>query len=271
VPRSWVTLSALFLAVCGAPLLAQQPFYTDDSAVTEQGVLHFEFFNEFDLLQHQQYPSLRQNTVNYKVNYGLPHHLELDLDSPYLAIFRALAASPRTSKGIGDTNLGIKWNFHQEATGSRTPAFSVTFYVEFPTGDSSHELGSGLTDYWLNFIAQKHLSKTTRLTSNLGIVFAGNTSTGLIGIQTKRARVYTGGLSLLHDFNDRWTVGTEVYGGFTDNSGLGRRQLQILLGGQYSIRNGLTLDFGVLGGKYTASPRVGAQLGFSVDFPAALK
>ena len=80
-------LCALWIA---EPLLAQLPFYTDDPAVTERGKWHFEFFNEFDALQ-RQYPNLRQNTANYKLNYGLPHNLELDVDAPYLAIFRAKA------------------------------------------------------------------------------------------------------------------------------------------------------------------------------------
>jgi hypothetical protein len=85
------TLAAL-LAICLATGAgAQLPFYTDDPAVTPPGSWHFEFFNEFDLLQHQQYPNVRQNTANYKLNYGLPKRLELDVDAPYLAIFRDAA------------------------------------------------------------------------------------------------------------------------------------------------------------------------------------
>ena len=68
------------------PLWAQMPFYTDNPDVTDRGTLHFEFFNEFDGLQSSQYPNLRQNTSNGKVNYGLPHNLELDFDIPYLSI-----------------------------------------------------------------------------------------------------------------------------------------------------------------------------------------
>lgn len=117
------------------------------------------FFNEFDALQARQYPNLRQNTANYKLNAGLPYHLELDVDSPYLAIFCDLGGSPRTSAGIGDTNLGGKWNFHQERPASRIPALGASLYFEFPTGDTNGELGSGLIDYWLNGIAQKHLTE----------------------------------------------------------------------------------------------------------------
>jgi hypothetical protein len=270
VLRNWFSLAVLICAVCVTPLSAQQPFYTDDPGVTEPGQWHFEFFNEFDSLQHPQFPNLRQNTASYKLNYGLPHKLELDIDTPYLAIFRALATPTRTSTGVGDTNLGVKWNFHEESKDSRAPSMSVSMYFEFPTGDSNQQLGSGLTDYWLNFSAQKHLTQKTRLTVNTGVLFAGNTSVGVIGIETRHGRVYTGGVSVLHEFNTRWTFGTEVYLGFS-NFDLTRSQVQVLVGGKYAIRNGLSFDFGVLGGKYIASPRIGGQLGVSVDFPAVIK
>jgi Putative MetA-pathway of phenol degradation len=258
-----------FLILAIVPLHAQQPFYTDDPSVTDRGAWHFEFFNEFDALQHPQYPNLRQNTANYKLNYGLPHDLEIDVDAPYLGIFRAADAAP-TALGVGDTNLGLKWNFQKETDNSRAPALGVSFYVEFPTGDSNNQLGSGLVDYWLNFIGQKHLTKKTRITGNAGILFAGNTSTGVIGIETTHGRVYTYGVSLLHELNHRWTLGMEIYGGFASSQDLGKDQFQILAGGKYKIRNGLTFDFGVIGGKFVASPRVGAQIGVSIDIPAIL-
>lgn len=136
-------------------LYAQLPFYTDDPAVTEPGKWHFEFFNEYDALQ-LQYPNLKQNTANFKLNYGLPHNLEVDVDSPYLSIYRS--AGNEVSSGVGDTNLGLKANFRKESPSSRLPALAASFYVEVPTGDSSQQLGSGLADYWLNLIAQKSLT-----------------------------------------------------------------------------------------------------------------
>ncbi|HWC97618.1 MAG TPA: hypothetical protein VG456_12725 [Candidatus Sulfopaludibacter sp.] len=260
--------SLILLLGIAAPLSAQLPFYTDDPAVTERGKLHFEFFNEFDILQ-LQYPNLRQNTSNYKLNYGLPYNLEFDVDVPYLSIFRA--AGVPSSTGNGDTNLGVKWEFHKESPDSRLPAMGVSMYVEFPTGDATRQLGSGLHDYWLNVIAQKSVSPQTRINFNLGHLFAGNTSTGALGIQTTRGRVYTGGLSVLHDFTGRLTLGVEAYGGYTTNGDLGRSQLQFLLGGQYQLRRGLSFDFGLLGGRYVGSPQVGAQVGFSVDFPDVVR
>lgn len=258
----------LFCFWIAEPLAAQLPFYTDDPSVTEPGILHFEFFNEFDFLQ-LQYPNLRQNTANYKLNYGLPFNLEVDLDAPYLAIYRAIGIPGST--GVGDTNLGIKWQFHKESSGSRVPSLGASLYVEFPTGDTNEQLGSGLIDYWLNFIAQKSISEKTRINGNVGYLFAGNTSTGVLGIQTARGHVFTGGVSVLHELTARLTLGAELYGGYSNNRDLGRSQLQAMLGGQCKIRNNLSFDFGVLGGKYVASPRFGVQVGFSVDFPVFRK
>src|SRR5260221_13849234 len=95
----WRFFPFLFGALAG-PLWAHLPFYTDDPAVTEKGKFHFEFFNEFDALQRPQFPNLRQNTANFKLNYGLPYNLELDVDTPHLAIFRAVGTP--SSSGGGD-------------------------------------------------------------------------------------------------------------------------------------------------------------------------
>jgi len=256
------TLSLLFVT---GPLPAQMPFYTDDTEVTAAGTLHVEAFDELDALQSSQFPDLRQNTANLKVNVGLPHGLELDVDAPYLAIYRT--AGVDSSRGIGDTDFGIKWKLHEASAETRLPALAVSFYVEVPTGDTRQELGSGLTDYWLNFALQQPLSERTRFNVNLGILFAGNTSTGVVGIETTRGHVFTGGISLLHDVDSRLTIGAEIYGGIADNDGLDRTQLQGLLGVQYAIRSNVTICLGLVGGVYAASPKIGGQLGIAMDFP----
>jgi hypothetical protein len=69
----------------------------------------------------------------------------------------------------------------------------------------------------------------------------------------------------------RLTVGAELYGGIADEDSLARSQLQVLAGGQYQLRNGLAVAFGVLGGTYVASPRLGLQLGLAADFPDLLR
>jgi hypothetical protein len=256
----------LILVLFGcSPALAQMPFLTDDPGVADAGMLHLEISNELDSLQSMQFPDLRQDTANFKANFGLPFGLELDIDAPYIIIDRASGVA--SSHGVGDTNLGVKWNIRDVAPNSRKPGFAVSFYTEFPTGDSRQELGSGLTDYWLNFIAQLPITDSTRFNLNLGVLFAGNTSTGVVGIETTRGQVYVGGLSMLHDFSSRLSVGAEVFGGISDTTGLDRTQLQAMLGAQYTIHDGVTLCLGLTGGIYTASPKFGAVIGIAVDLP----
>lgn len=257
-----VICCALWGAVGAA---AQMPFYTDNADVTDNSTLHIEIFNEFDGLQSAQYPDLRQNTFNYKINYGLPHGIELDFDAPYLSIYRA--PGTKTSNGPGDTDMGVKWNFHKSTRPLSVPAFSTSLYIEFPTGDTSQQLGSGLTDYWLNSIAQEPLTEKTRANANFGFLFAGNTSTGVLGTQNTRGHVYTGGLSLQHDLNARVTLGAEAYGAIADNKGLGKDELQGLAGGWYQLNNRMAVTFAMLGGSHIASPRIGGQIGFEADFP----
>jgi hypothetical protein len=159
--------------------------------------------------------------------------------------------------GLGDADLGAKWILRETPPDSNLAAFAASLYVEFPTGNTPQGLGSGLTDYWLNFMAQKPLSASTRYNLNVGILFAGNTSTGAVGIQTHRGQVYTGGVSLLHDLNSRLTVGAEVSGGISDGAGSDRSQLQALLGVQCALRRGLNVNMGVLGGARNVHGRHG--------------
>ena len=258
----------LIVLFSSGTLRAQMPFYTDDPATAEPRKLHVELFDEVDGLPSSQYPDLRQNTANIKLNFSLMRHVELDLDVPYIQIYRA--AESESARGVGDTNLGAKWSVRDPPPDSLQTAFAVSLYVEFPTGNARQGLGSGLTDYWLNFIAQKPLSPATRFNVNLGILFAGNTSTGDVGIETRHGQVYTGGLSLLHDVSSRLTLGAELNGGISDGAGADRAELQALLGAQYALRTGLSVSLGILGGKFGATPRIGGQLGVAMDFPDAV-
>ena len=95
---------ALVLFFMSAPGHAQMPFYTDDTSLTEPQKVHAEIFDEFDGLQSSQYPDVRQNTLNAKINFSPLKRLELDLDVPYLSIQRAPGV--QASHGVGDTNLG---------------------------------------------------------------------------------------------------------------------------------------------------------------------
>ena len=258
-----VTSTLLFLV----PSIAQgqQPFYTDDADVTPRRHFHFEFSNEIDLLQRSSFPNLKQNTADFELDYGLFEGVEIGIESPLLSLFNSAGTIPKTPSGIGDTNVSVKYNFHKERENSRLPAMTIAFNVELPTGDTKRQLGSGLSDFFVNGILQKSLSKETKLRLNGGILFSGNETTGVIGIKT-RGTVATGGFSLVKQFTPKVDLGVEVDGAITKNLELSKGQLQTLLGGNYQLKKNVSFDFGIVVGKYEASPRAGLQLGISVDW-----
>lgn len=273
-PRLSQQLKSALLAACALAALlclssakaqAQQPFYTDDADVTAKGKLHFQFGNEYDLLQRASYPAKTQNTAVFELDYGLFQGVEIGVDGPLLAIHSAPFVTPPTAVGIGDVNFHLKYNFYKEREDSKLPAMALNMNVELPTGDTSKQLGSGFTDYYLNGILQKSLTAKTKLRLNGGILFAGNTTTGVIGIRT-RGRVFTAGGSLVKQFTKKLDFGAEITGAVTTNFQLSKGQLQTLVGGNYALRKNLTFDFGLVAGRFSASPRLGAQLGISLDF-----
>src|SRR5436309_6242021 len=144
-------LTLLLFLLCALPSAAraQQPFVTDDADVTPKGKFHFEFSNEYDLLQRSLFTARAQNTADAELDFGLGHGVEIGVESPLIAIRNARGTRPSTF-GIGDTNLSVKYNFIKEDESLRHPAFSASLNVELPTGDAARQLGSGLTDVWLN-------------------------------------------------------------------------------------------------------------------------
>jgi len=255
---------ALWLVVVVSTATAQQPFVTDDADTTPKRHFHFEFSNEFDWLQREAFPNVKQNTADFELDYGLFDRVEIGIESPLLTILNAQGSNARSVSGLGDTNLSLKYNFLKERENSRAPALAIAFNLELPTGDTKRQLGSGLADYYMNGILQKSLTRKTKLRLNGGILFSGNETTGVIGIKA-RGTVFTGGGSLVKKFTPKLQLGIELTGALERNFQLGKGQLQTLVGGNYQLRNNLSFDFGVVGGKYAASPRAGIQLGISID------
>jgi hypothetical protein len=262
--------SLLFIAalvVFTAPrVYAQLPFYTDDADTTAKGKFHLEISNEHDWLQRSSFPGVRQNTTVFSLNYGLTDRIELGVNFPLIKIFNDRPSLLGSPSGIGDTQFGAKVRIRHEREGSRLPAVSVVFYVEAPTGSTRKQIGSGLVDYWLYGVLQKSLTKRTVGRLNGGVLFAGNGSTGLIGIPVSRGKVFTANGSLVRGFTPRLRLGVESFGAVTNNFDLSRGQVVGQVGGAYALRENLELTFGVLGGRYSASPRVGVQLGLAYDF-----
>src|SRR6476659_9403186 len=262
LPRLALALTLIAVATTAA---AQQPFITDDADTTPKRHFHFAFVDEFDELHRISFPARKQNAANFELDYGLLYYVEIGVSAPLLTIFNAAGTDRGRPTGIGDTNFSVKYNFLREREHSRLPALAIVANLEFPTGNTSNGLGSGLTDFYVNGILQKTVTKNATFRLNGGILFAGNAETGAEGFRT-RGTVFTGGGSIVKQFSPKLLFGVELTGASTGNFDLGAALFQTTIGGNYQFRKNATLDFGVVAGKHEASPRLGALVGVSIDF-----
>lgn len=254
------------LLIPASEVYCQLPFYTDDADVTDKGKFHIEFSNEHGWLQKSSDPAKRQNTSIFTINYGLTERIEVGLNTPFIKIFNARASSSGSPSGVGDIQLGMKVKIREERDASSLPAMSIVFYVDAPTGSSNKQIGSGATEYWLYGVVQKSLTERTVGRLNGGILFAGSDSGGPSGIQAARGQVFTANGSLVREFSPKLKLGVELFGGVTNNFNLGRGQLEAQVGGTYAVREDFAFTFGVLAGRFPASPRLAIHVGAAYDF-----
>ena len=259
-----IAIAITFVASTSAR--AQLPFYTDDTDTTPKGKFHVEISNEYDWLALSSLPARNQNTGVLTLNYGLTNHIELGVNGPLIKIFNESGSALGNEMGIGDTQFVVKIRVLDEREGSKRPAAGIVFYTEAPTGSTRKQIGSGVSDYGLYGMLQKAFTKRTTGRLNGGIVFAGNSSTGLEGIRTTRGQVFTANGSLVRYFTPRLRLGAELFGGVTNNFDLSRGQLEGQVGGGYMLTQRLEFTFGVVAGHFPASPRTGFQVGFAYDF-----
>jgi hypothetical protein len=144
-------------------------------------------------------------------------------------------------------------------------ALAIATYIEVPTGDRTTGLGSGVVDVWVYGVLQRSFARHFVARLNGGYLFAGNTSTGVVGLTTTHGHVATMSGSLVKAVTDTASVGIEVAAAVASDVVSDRAQLQTMIGGSYTLRDGLALNVGVLAGRFTASPRVGFQIGLSWD------
>jgi len=260
-----IVVALIALGLCATTAHAQAPFVTDDTEVADYHKFHFEFTNEFDFLKESDYPSLRQNTANFKFSYGIWHNVEIGGDNQLLNISSAPnPVYPDAVFGYGDLDFSVKWKICEEK--GRRPSFGASLNIEVPTGDETKQLGSGITDYYLNFIGQKSLPKKNTLRVNGGIYFAGNPATGAVGDRITSGFVMTGDVSLIHDYTDKLALGVELAGAGTFNQLLGKGQLQTEIGGMYQMNKKSSFVFGFIAGFYRDSPRFAPIIGLEHDF-----
>lgn len=216
--RGWF---AAFLAValaarCG-PALAGPPFVTDDPEPVDYR--HFEINTA---LQGVDRDHGRSGALpGLDINYGLAPEVQAHLG---LALPFDQAPDQPLHYGYGDTELGVKWRFVDEAGDGWRPQVALYPAVELPTGSAGRGLGSGYSRAFLPLWLQKS--------------FGAWTIDGGGGYWLNRhgdnRDYWMGGLLLQRRVADDLSLGGEVFGQGRDSDG-DRISAGFNLGGTFDI------------------------------------
>lgn len=208
----------VFCFVCSADVWAGPPFVTDDPEPVE--LRHWEVY----VASHQEYdPSGSSGTLPHiELNYGVVPNLQLHLIMPYT--FRRLSGKTTVS-GYGDTEMGVKYRFLQEA--QHRPMVGIFPLVELPTGNSNDGLGNGHFQFFLPVWIQKSWGS---LVSYGGGGYFINPGQG-------NRNYWLFGWEIQKDLSQRLTLGSEILGTTPTIEG-GRQEIDFNVGGQYNLNEG---------------------------------
>lgn len=197
---------------------AGPPFVTDDPEPVE--FRHWEVYVSSAL---ERDPSGSSGTLPHvEVNDGPAPNLQVHLLQPY-AFNRPSGES--TARGLGDTELGVKYRFAQETR--RRPMVGIFPLIEVPSGSAARGLGTGHFRFFLPTWMQKSWGSWTSYGgggyfTNPG---AGNRNFWLVGWEIQR------------DLNKRVTLGGEIFGTTPDTEGA-PNEINFNLGGYYNLDEG---------------------------------
>ncbi len=253
--KTFILVGVFHCAFCYSR--AQQPFNNDDAPTVPKGKWQFEFLESYDWLSKKLYPRKKQNTANFSLTYGVADRLEIGIAVPHIAI-----RSTGWDHGIGDTELNSKIQIIPHKEGRSTPEISISTKFEFPTGNPGNSLGSGFFDWQNVLIVEQHfLGVTHRL--NSGVVFFGNTATGIEGILIN-TKVAIYGYSISREINKKLLLGSELTGSAASHVSFADAEMELLTGGMYKLSKNVELDFAYSKGLKRASPTQGIVFGFVI-------
>jgi len=248
-----------------SPAFAQQPFVVDDAEVTPRRAWQIELNLEWDKLRPSSRPIVSQTLLDAEVAFGIAPRLEVSVVAPLIALSVESPTSHERVTGIGDMAVAAKYRFTRDPRA--THAFAASLSVEVPTGSRTRGLGSSLVDVGVTLGSQHLLTQALTLRANAGVVLAGNTQSGALGIR-QRGTILSAGSSVVAAVHRRVQLGAEVFAAWSQHDTIGGSFVGWQFGGNVLLRRSVTLDWGAIGGRSDASPALGLQVGCSIAFGA---
>lgn len=215
----WVVL-AIWLLPGTHFLQAGPPFVTDDPEPPSPGGWEINI----PFILERSPGKTEMDTPLFDLNYGLPD-IQLKLEFPIEIVNED---GNGTQAGAGDSLIGVKWRFFNNAQSQ----LQIGTYpqVLVPTGNHSHGFGEGRAAFVLPLLGQKNWEKWT-LYGNIGYWWQGAHET--------RNYFYAGAV-LEREINERLELGVEVFGNSPKEHG-DRSEVAFNAGGTWRMTRHLNL------------------------------
>jgi len=227
---------------------AARPLTTDDTGTVERG--KFQLETGFDFARQENHD--RELSPSMTLSYGLFERMDMGIGSGYLFVH---PAEGNNENGFGDTEVKIKYRLMDEK--DWLPSFAVSGKVKIPTASESKGLGSGKTDFGINLIFTKNLSKRWVFHINAEYTFIGEH-----GMNNEFNYSVAGQFII----SDKWALVGEIVGVNNFNGRRGDDPLSGLLGTYYLITDNMVCDAGVEIGINKAAPDFRLTTGLTLFF-----
>jgi hypothetical protein len=215
---------------------AGRPLSTDDAWTLEKG--QFQLETGFDFTRQDNHD--REISPSLTLSYGLLENMDIGIGSSYLFV---RPKEEENEDGLGDTEIKLKYRLLGEKIWM--PAFAVAGIVKIPTASDSKGLGSGKTDFGINAIFSKELSKRFVVHLNLGYTFIGEHG-------ADNEMNYSGAAQFV--VSDKWSLVGEIFGVNNLNGHKRDDQISGLIGTSYFITEKIIWDAGIEIGMNKAAP-----------------
>jgi cobalt/nickel transport protein len=215
---------------------AARPLTTDDAWTIEKS--EFQLEAGFDALRQDNHD--REYSPSLTLSYGLLKRMDLGIGSGY--VFSHPKEGEREN-GIADTEIKLKYRWMDEK--DWMPVLTVSGILKIPTASESKGLGSGQTDFGINVIVTKNLSKRWVVHLNFGYTFIGED-------HVNNELNYSMAAQFM--LTEKWAVVGEVVGVNNFNGRHGDDPFSGLIGTYYSITDKIIWDAGLEFGMSKAAP-----------------
>jgi hypothetical protein len=241
-------LLIFLISLFSTSVFAARPLTTDDTGTVEKG--KFQLEPGFDFTRQDNHD--RELNPSMTLTYGLFERMDVGIGSGYLFVH---PAEGKKENGLADTELKVKYRLMDEK--DWIPSFAVTGELKIPTASESKGLGSGKTDFGINVIFTKNLSKRWVFHINAGYTFIGEH-----GANNEFNYSVAGEFII----SDKWALVGEIVGVNNFNGRKGDDPFSGLLGTYYLITDSIIWDGGVQIGMNKAAPDFRLTTGLTILF-----